>query len=143
MRTIQSLIIVFISFYALPALADHIKIRDAYIPEGPPVSRVLAGFMKVQNTSGETVYIADIKSRDFGAIEMHLSKEVDGIARMFPQSSLVIEPDSTLELKPGSYHLMLFRPQRVLRDGDSCVLTFTLGNGHTFDYTFRVRKTDR
>lgn len=142
MRTIQSLFLVFISFYASLAWADHIKITGAYIPEGPPVSRVLAGFMKIDNTSNETVYIKQVKSSDFGAIEMHLSREVDGVARMFPQSSLVIEPNSTLELKPGSYHLMLFRPQRKLKHGDHCVLTFTLGNGHSFDHTFSVRKID-
>ena len=142
MRTIQSLVFIFMSFYASSGFADHIKISNAYIPEGPPVSRVLAGFMEIRNASDTTVYIDSVQSKDFGAIEMHLSKEVDGVARMFPQSQLVIEANSTLKLQPGSYHLMLFRPQRVLKDGDQCVLTFTLGNGSQFNYTLPVRKTD-
>ena len=142
MRTIQFLVVVFMSFYASQLFADHIKISNAYIPEGPPVSRVLAGFMEIRNSSNKTVYIDSIKSPDFGAIEMHLSKEVDGVARMFPQPQLVIEANSSLILKPGSYHLMLFRPQRALKHGDQCVLTFTLGNGTQFNYTLPVRKKD-
>lgn len=142
MRTIQSLIFVFMSLFASATLAGDLSIRNAYIPEGPPVSRVLAGFMEIHNSSKHTYYIDSVKSEDFGAIEMHLSKEVDGVARMFPQSQLVVEPNSSLILQPGSYHLMLFRPQRVLRDGDQCVMTFTLGNGRSFQHSFTVRKMD-
>jgi hypothetical protein len=130
------------SFWTALACAGPLTISDAYIPEGPPVSRVLAGFMKIHNSSADTYYISAIKSEDFGAIEMHLSKEVDGVARMFPQAQLVIEPNSTLILQPGSYHLMLFRPQRALMDGDRSVLTFVLGNGHSFDHIVTVRKMD-
>ena len=142
MRTIHLLLFVFMSFCASIAMAGPISIENAYIPEGPPVSRVLAGYMEIHNTGKDTYYVDSISSKDFGAIEMHLSKEVDGVARMFPQSQLVIPPQSILVLQPGSYHLMLFRPQRILRDGDKVVLRFTLGNGHSFDHTVTVRKMD-
>jgi len=142
MRTIQSLLLVFMSFWTALACAAPLSISDAYIPEGPPVSRVLAGFMKIHNNTNDTYYITGISSKDFGAVEMHLSQEEDGVARMSPQSQLVVKPNSTLILQPGSYHLMLFRPQRTLKEGDQCVLTFTLGNGHSFSHTFTVHKMD-
>lgn len=140
MRTIHFILFIFIALYAGNSFADHLTVRNGYIPEGPPVARVLAGFMEFDNRSTDTVYIDSVSSPCFGAIEMHLSKEVDGVARMFPQAQLVIEPQSTLVLRPGSYHLMMFNPTRKLKDGDPCVLTFTLGNGHSFDYTITVRK---
>ncbi len=142
MRTIQTITTFFLLFYLSSVWADHLVIRNAYIPEGPPVSRVLAAFMEIENTSGDTTYIDKITSPDFGAIEMHLSKEVDGVARMFPQIQLVIKPHSRLVLKPGSYHLMLFRPQRPLKDGDRCEFTFTLGNGNSFKHNINVKKID-
>lgn len=141
MRTIHFILLLCLSFYSGGLFARDLNIHDAYIPEGPPVSRVLAGFMEIENRSSDTYYIDKISSPCFGAIEMHLSEEVDGVARMFPQQQLMIKPHSTLKLEPGSYHLMMFRPQRKLKHGDACTLTFTLGNGRTFDHTITVRKT--
>ena len=139
MHTIQILFFLFMLSIHNFVWADHIKIRDAYIPEGPPVSRVLAGYMSIDNQSSDTCYIVHVSSKDFGAIEMHQTREVDGIARMFPQSQLVIPASVTLTLEPGSYHLMLFRPQKVFRKGDTSEFTFTLGNGETFTKTISVK----
>ena len=139
MRTIQILFLVFMSAISYIAHADHIKINNAYIPEGPPVSRVLAGYMEIENKSNDTCYIVGVASKDFGAIEMHQTREVDGIARMFPQSQLVIPAKGKLVLEPGSYHLMLFRPQKVMRKGDQSQFTFTFGNGKTFTKTIVVK----
>ncbi|MDH5765604.1 MAG: copper chaperone PCu(A)C, partial [Gammaproteobacteria bacterium] len=99
--------------------ADHLTIRNAWIPEAPPVTSVMAGFMEIENISTTAAEITAISSKDFGRIEMHLSREENGIARMLPQKKLVIPARGTLKLEHGSYHLMLFKPLRRLKDGDS------------------------
>ena len=137
-RTPQFILSLFLLFLSSVAIADHLKISNAWIREAPPVSQVLAAFMDIENHSSETAYIVAVEGKDFGAIEMHQSIEVDGMARMLPQVQLVIPANSKLVLEPGSYHLMLFRPQKRLRKGDTTEFTFTLGNGEKFTKTINV-----
>ena len=139
MRYQQFLAFIIISVLSFTSQADHVKINNAYIPEGPPVSRVFAAFMEIENRSNDTIYITEVSSEDFGAIEMHLTKDINGIARMVPQVQLIIPANSTLVLKPGSYHLMLFRPQKSLRKGDTSTIVFTFGNGESFSKVVTVK----
>ena len=121
--------------------ADHLTIRNAWIPEAPPVTSVMAGFMEIENISTTAAEITAISSKDFGRIEMHLSREENGIARMLPQKKLVIPARGTLKLEHGSYHLMLFKPLRRLKDGDSTELLITLASGDSFSITVMVEKS--
>jgi len=121
--------------------ADQLMVMNAWIPEMPPVSRVMAGFGRFINQTNKDIEITGLSSPDFGRIEMHLSKEVDGMARMIPQKSLVVQPKASLELKHGSYHLMLFNPVKRLKAGDSAIINMTLANGQTQSFKAEVRST--
>jgi copper(I)-binding protein len=121
------------------AQADHLQVKNPWIPEAPPVSQIMAAYMVFENSMNETTEIISIESPDFGSIEMHQSKEVDGIAKMLPQKSLIIPAGGQLELKPGSYHLMLFNPKRKLRDGDTVELKVNLSTG-SFSILAKVKK---
>lgn len=121
------------------AQADHLQVKNAWIPEAPPVSQVLAAYMVIENSHDETAEIISVESADFGSIEMHQSIEVNGIAKMLPQKTLIVPAQGQLELKPGSYHLMLFNPKRKLRDGDTVELKIKLDKG-SFSATATVKK---
>lgn len=123
------------------ANAHHLIVRAAWIPEAPPVTTVMAGFMNIENKSAAAEEIVSVSSPDFDRIEMHLSKEENGIARMIPQKKLVIPAKSTLTLEHGSYHLMLFKPKRRLLDGDSTELMFKLADGNSFTIKFKIEKS--
>lgn len=109
--------------------ASDIKITNAWIAEAPPGASVMAAYMEVKNTSNYVINIVSIKSPAFKRIEMHLSKEADGFAKMLPQKNLPIPANSTLSLKSGGYHLMLIKPKKRLISGDKASLTFSLSNG--------------
>ncbi|TNF34714.1 MAG: copper chaperone PCu(A)C [Gammaproteobacteria bacterium] len=132
--------LIFLSLMSFQVMAHHIVIRGPWIPEAPPVSKVLAAFMVVENTSAQNEEIIGVESADFGHIEMHLSKEVDGVAKMIPQESLVIPAKGQLVLKPGSYHLMLFKPKRALKAGDNSELVIKLKSGSQFSVKFKVKQ---
>jgi len=120
--------------------ADTLMIHNAWIPEMPPVSRVHAGFASFHNSSDKTIEITAISSPDYQRIEMHLSKQVDGIARMIPQKSLIVQANQMLTLKHGSYHLMMFKPVRKLKTGDTVELTLHLSDGTKQTTTAAVKK---
>jgi len=121
--------------------AEQLLVMNAWIPEMPPVSRVMAGFGRFINQSDKAIEIVSMTSPNFARIEMHLSKEVDGMARMIPQKSLVVQANASIELKHGSYHLMLFNPVKRLLTGDSATINMKLSNGRTQTFKAEVRSS--
>jgi len=130
--------------FCLSATASHatdsLKFSAAYIPEAPPGAQVLAGFMYIHNPSNQAIEITAVSSPNFDSVEMHLSKEVNGIAKMLPQKSLKIVANSTLALRPGSYHLMLIKPKQAIRGGDNALIKFSLSNSTTQELQIAVKK---
>lgn len=132
--------LILLSLISFQAQAHHIVVMGAWIPEAPPVSKVLAAFMMIENNSDQDEEIIGIESEDFGHIEMHLSKEVDGVAKMIPQESLLVPAKGQLVLKPGSYHLMLFKPKRSLKAGETSNFTIKLKSGTQFKIKAKVKQ---
>ena len=64
--------------YAVPVLV----IQQAWVQEGPPNTRVLAGYMKLQNLSEEPMVITAAQSEQFAKVEFHRSVHSDGITLM-------------------------------------------------------------
>lgn len=120
--------------------SDTLSVVDPWIPEAPPGVQVMAGYMKLVNNTLKPVQVTRASSADFEKVEMHLSKEVDGVARMLPQESLKIEAGQTLELRAGSYHLMLINPTRPLKDGDSVKINLETDSGDKVEFESKIRK---
>jgi len=120
---------------------ENLKFINPWIPEAPPGASVMAGYMEIHNTSSEDIDIVAINSASFRSIEMHQSKEIDGFAKMLPQKKLSIPARGKLVLKSGSYHLMLIKPAKWLKQGDSINLNFTLSNNAQQKLSIPVKKT--
>ena len=123
------------------AQAHHLLVKNIWIPEAPPVSKVMAAFMVFHNRSDKEINITEISSPDFSRVEMHLSKIVDGVAKMLPQKQLTVPANGQLVLKPGSFHLMLFNPKKALKSGDSAIINITINNDKGFDIKAMVKKS--
>lgn len=133
----------FLTLVSVAHAANDIKIINPWIPETPPGARVMAGFMEIHNSGKQTIDIVEVSSPGFKSVEMHLSKDVNGVAKMLPQEKLSIPAGNTLILKAGSYHLMLITPLKPLLDGEEVVITFTLSNGEKFNTFVPVRKNKK
>ncbi len=124
---------------AIPAWAVP-TVSDAWIPEAPPVSTVMAGFMTIKNPDVDAVKIVAVQSEQFTDVQMHLSLEENGIAKMLPQKMLIVPAQGSLQLKPGSYHLMLFNPVAPLKAGDKVTLNIRFENGVSLPVIADVKK---
>ncbi|MCW8935403.1 MAG: copper chaperone PCu(A)C [Gammaproteobacteria bacterium] len=121
--------------------ADSLNFSNPRIPEAPPGASVMAAYMEINNTGNEQIDIIDIKSPSFKSIEMHLSKEVDGFAKMLPQKQLSIPANGKLILEPGGYHLMLIKPSKWFKQGEKIKLNFTLSNNESIKLEVSIKKT--
>lgn len=113
---------------------------NVWIAEAPPVSRVLAAYMKIENHSSQTIKISSATSSSFSSTAFHKTIFEDGLAKMRHQDSLIIPANGSLELKRGGLHMMLFNPVTPLHAGDSVSFSFELDNQNTMTVDAIVKK---
>lgn len=134
----------FIMFFILPGITvadETVCLSNAWISEAPPTATVLAGYVQIENKSEEDVTLIKVVSPIFDKIEMHRSViNSDGMASMEKQTELKIPTGKMVEFKPGSFHLMLFNPDKLLKSGQSVPLSFTFSNGQTFSIEAKVER---
>lgn len=106
-----------------------LNVENAVVRATPPGARVTASFMTLRNGGSEDVSVTAVTSPAYGRVEMHLSKVVDGVAKMIPQEQLVVPAGGELVLQHGSWHLMLFEPKASLEVGDQVQLELETSAG--------------
>lgn len=83
-----------------------------------------AAYMMLTNFTDQDVALIGASSDAAAAVEIHLSSMgADGIMKMEQQRSVAIPTGESLELKPGSYHVMFIGLTGDLTVGDEVTLT--------------------
>ncbi len=82
-----------------------------------------AGYMVIKS-GGQADALLSITSSAAGSVELHETTTMSGMTGMQPISRLDIPAGGSVELKPGSYHLMLMSV-KALTVGDSVELVLT------------------
>ncbi|MFV2003788.1 MAG: copper chaperone PCu(A)C [Gammaproteobacteria bacterium] len=124
------------------AYADDtdLLIEHAWIAEAPPVSKVMAAYMTINNTGSEAVAITKAESALYSNIEFHESVQNEGMARMIRHRELYIPANSSIQLKHGAKHFMLFNPTKRLKAGDTVNIKLTTKNNRTKIISVPVKK---
>jgi copper(I)-binding protein len=115
-------------------------IENAWIAEAPPVSKVMVAYMTLKNTGTKDLQIISASSATYSSIEFHETIQKDGMATMIRHESLSIPASSTLELKRGGPHMMLFRPVKPLKNGDVVNIKLTTSDNTTKKVSVAVKK---
>ena len=119
-----------------------ITVDSAWIREAPPATSVLAAYMTIKNDSETDQQITGMESPDFESAEIHRTVVEDGVAKMLPVTALNLAAGDSVSLEPGSLHVMLFDPQRPLREGDIATLIVHTASGAAISVQATViRKT--
>lgn len=118
----------------------ELDIHNAWIKNLPPAVPVRAGYMTVRNAQTYAVSIIAIRSAAFASVEIHRTIAEDGMMRMEPVPTLVIEPNSTVKLAPGGLHLMMMNPTEPTKPGDLLQIEIELSDGSTQSLNMTVKK---
>lgn len=121
------------------AIAQPLSFENAWSPEAPPVAPVMAGYVRISNSGSEDVTLTGARCPDFARVEIHDMVERDGMMRMIEQESLTIPAGGQVELKPGSLHMMLMKPQRTIKQGETLEITFETADGESIPVRFEVK----
>ncbi len=135
------------SIYAETAVSEprenekHLIIKDAWIAEAPPVSKVMVAYLTLKNTGTETINIIRAEAKVYSSIEFHETIHENGMARMIRHDNLKVLANSQLELKRGGPHLMLFNPTKRLKAGDTVSIKLTTKGGKVKTIIVPVKKS--
>lgn len=100
-----------------------------------------AAYMLLQNGMDADDELIGASSDAAQAVELHLSQmKSDGTMEMIQQQSVALPAGKAVELKPGSYHIMLIGLKQDLKAGDEIALTLKFKNRS--DLTLSVHVMD-
>lgn len=135
-------ITLFLSLINSVNAADSISIENAWSPEAPPVVKVMAGYMIINNHSNQNIKIKSAKSDLFQRVEIHLTKMKNGMMSMVKQENLNIKAKSHIKLKSGGLHMMLMGKLKPIAKGSTIPVTLTFDNGEKIEVDLLVKKDD-
>ena len=100
----------------------ELDIIGATIPLAPANASVNAGYVKFTNTSDKDVEFHRFTSPVYDSVEMHITENKSGSAKMKQVKKILVPAKSSIELKPGGAHLMLIGPRRDVKAGEQVLM---------------------
>ncbi len=120
----KKLIIFFLILFGLSYSQPQIKIIDPWVRAVPPNAKNTALFMVIENSGDEEDALIEVKTDIAKMVMIHKTVNEDGVMKMVHVHHLKILPHSTVELKPGGYHIMIMGLKQPL--GVNKFVKFTL-----------------
>ncbi len=120
----------------------ELTVSNAWVPEAPPRVAALAGYMTIENGSGEARTLVGASGAQFERVEIHQTvyEKDTGLARMIPKGRIDIAPGERFSFEPGGYHLMLVGPKKAWQDGEIVPLILVFEDGSRPRVEFEVRR---
>jgi len=119
---------------------DVLAVRDGWIRAAPPSARVTAAYLTLDNAGGAERVIEAVSAEGFEAVEIHETRERDGVAQMRPLDRLPVPAGAVVELAPGGTHLMLIGPDAPVAEGEERVLRLRFEDGALQTVALPVRR---
>lgn len=118
--------------------AGSIEIDHPWSRATPKGATVAAGYLKLTNKGSEPDRLIG-GSSGVGAFEIHEMAMEQGVMKMRQLSNgIEIKPGETVELKPGSYHLMFVGIKQPLEKGQRVKGTLQFQKGGSVDVEYTV-----
>ncbi|MET3604300.1 copper(I)-binding protein [Sphaerotilus sulfidivorans] len=109
---------------ATGAALAQVSVKDPWVRATVAQQKATGAFMQISST--EPVRLVEAKSAAARIVEIH-EMRMDGDRMMMKAiDALDIVPGRTLELKPGSYHIMLIDVVKPVNAGDKLPLTLVI-----------------
>ena len=99
-----------------------------------------AAYAVVENPGNTEVMLVSVATDAATTAELHEMVKAGDMMKMQQVKAIAVPASGKLELKPGSFHVMLFNLKQPLKEGDTIALTFTTDKGATLKTTAVVKK---
>lgn len=139
MRILPQLLAAALLLGAAPALADDytlgkLEIGQPWARATPPGARTGGGFLTVTNEGGTPDRLVGVASPIADRVEIHEMKVIDDVMKMRPvPEGVEIPAGETVEIKPGSLHIMFVDLTGPIEQGAPVPVTLTFQNAGSID----------
>ena len=103
--------------------ADSLVFSNAWVRATPPNAKVAGGFVEIRNAGKSADHLLSASSDAAERVEIHEMKMAGDVMQMRQLAEgLMIPAGQSVQLKPGSYHLMLIAPKRAIAEGQKVAI---------------------
>jgi copper(I)-binding protein len=125
--SMKKLLLTFCALVALPALADTVKIDNAWVRATAPGQKVAGAFMDL--TADADMTLISAASPAAKVVELHTMSMDNGVMIMRQVKEIGLPKSKTINLKPGGLHVMLIDLTGQIKPGDKTPVTLSVRGG--------------
>jgi len=103
------------------ALADSVKIENAWVRATAPGQKVAAGFMEL--TADADMTLVGGSSPISNAFELHFMRMENGVMEMRQMQEIKLPKGKTVSLEPGDLHVMFIGLKSQIKPGQRVPIT--------------------
>jgi periplasmic copper chaperone A len=124
---------------ALDYKVGALEIDSPWSRAVPKGAKVAVGYMTIKNTGTEPDRLVSGTTPAAGGFMIHEMTMDNGVMKMRPLASgLEIRPGETVELKPGSFHIMMTNLKQLIQRGKPFKATLKFEKAGDVDVDFAV-----
>jgi periplasmic copper chaperone A len=119
--------------------AGALEIDQPWSQATPKGAKVAAGYLTIKNTGTEPDRLVGVTSPAAGKSEIHEMSMDKGVMKMRPvPGGVEIKPGETVELKPGSFHIMMTGLKNPIERGKPFKASLTFEKAGPVEVEFAV-----
>lgn len=129
------------SLFAHEFKSGDIVVEHPWSRATPAGAKVAAGYLIITNNGSTPDRLIAVSGEIAGKTEVHeMAVDDKGVMTMRPVEGIEIPPGSSVELKPGGYHIMFLQLSKPAMEGQPFKGSLTLEKAGTIDVEFAVEK---
>jgi copper(I)-binding protein len=117
-----------------------VEVTNAYARAVPPSAPNSAAFMLITNHGDSERHLVAAESDVSEVTELHNHINDNGVMRMRQVPRITAPAKGSVELKPGSYHVMLIGLKQPLKEGDAVNLKLKFDDGSEQQLAIKAKK---
>jgi copper(I)-binding protein len=102
-----------------------------------------AGYLRIDNRGDKPINLLRASSPDYKSVMIHRSMNTDGMSHMEMLDHLRIPAHGTVDISPGSYHLMLSHALHPIAPGAKVPLSLQFSDGSVVHTQLIVRPANQ
>jgi len=120
-NTMQHALLPLLLALALPALADTVKVDNAWVRATAPGQQIAGGFMNL--TADADMVLVGGSSPVSKTFELHFMRMENGVMAMRQMKEIALPRGKTVSLEPGGLHVMFIGLKGQIRPGQKVPMT--------------------
>ena len=104
------------ALYLTSTAQAQVTVKGVWVRATVPQQKVTGAFMQIHSVQGTR--LIEARSTSAAKVELHEMKMEGDVMKMRALNALDLPAGKTVELKPGSYHIMLIDLKAQVKEGD-------------------------